>query len=136
MESFVVYSDEIEGRFDPFYLRNWSIIEKPKIDFDLVPLGELLKEPIQYGANETAIDGNPDTDIRYIRITDIDEFGNLKDDAWKTTKNVEGRYILQEDDILFARSGATAGKCFIYKKEYSKSIFGGYLIRFKFGIFL
>jgi len=40
--------------------------------------------------------------------------------------------LLIENDILFARSGATAGKCFIYKKEYGKAIYAGYLIRFKF----
>ena len=132
MECFTVYADEIEGRIDPLYLKNKTIIEEPKTRFALVKLGRLLKSKVQYGANEIAIDGKPRQDIRYIRITDIDEFGNLRSDEWKTAQNIEEKYLLNEGDILFARSGATAGKCFLYKNEYGKSIFAGYLIRFIF----
>ena len=134
MECFTVYADEIEGRIDPLYLKNKTIIEEPKTGFALVKLGRLLKSKVQYGANEIAIDGKPRQDIRYIRITDIDEFGNLRSDEWKTAQIIEKKYLLNEGDILFARSGATAGKCFLYKNEYGKSIFAGYLIRFIFDI--
>ena len=85
-----------------------------------------------YGANETAIDGDPQTDVRYIRITDIDADGNLQNQDWKTAKKVDEKYSLDENDILFARSGATAGKTFIYKREYGRAIFAGYMIRFRF----
>ena len=132
MECFTIYADEIEGRIDPLYLKNKAIIEDPKTKFTLVKLGGLLKSKVQYGANEIAIDGKPRQDIRYIRITDIDEFGNLRSDEWKTAQNIEEKYLLNEGDILFARTGATAGKCFLYKNEYGKSIFAGYLIRFIF----
>jgi len=131
MKCFTVYADEIEGRIDPLYLKNISIIKNPKTLFKLVPLGDLLKDKVQYGANERAIEGNPEEDIRYIRITDIDEYGNLKKDEWKTAERADNKYLLQENDILFARSGATAGKVFIYKKEFEKAIYAGYLIRFK-----
>lgn len=132
MECFKVHADEIEGRIDPLYLKNKFILEDLQPQFKLVRLGSLLKCKVQYGANESAIDGNPKEDVRYIRITDIDEFGNLKNDDWKTSQNIEKKYELNESDILFARSGATAGKCFFYKNEYDKSIFAGYLIRFVF----
>ena len=85
-----------------------------------------------YGANEVAIDGDPQMDVRYIRITDIDADGNLQNEGWKTAKRVDEKYALDENDILFARSGATAGKAFIYKREYGKAIFAGYMIRFRF----
>ena len=85
-----------------------------------------------YGANEMAIDGDPQTEVRYIRITDIDAHGNLQNEDWKTAKRVDQKYALDENDILFARSGATAGKAFIYKREYGKAIFAGYMIRFRF----
>ena len=128
--SFAVGRGEIEQRLDPFYLRNISYVKNFKTKYTLAPLGHLLKEKPQYGANEIAIDGDPEKDIRYIRITDIDQFGNLKKDDWKTAKNIDERYLLEENDILFARSGATAGKTFLYKKEFGKAIFAGYLIRF------
>ena len=84
-----------------------------------------------YGANEIAVDGDPQTDVRYIRITDIDDHGNLQDEGWKTVKKVEKKYALHRNDLLFARSG-TVGKTFIYKREDSEAIFAGYLIRFRF----
>ena len=85
-----------------------------------------------YGANEIAVDGDPQTDVRYIRITDIDDHGNLRDEDWKTAQKVDGKYALDRNDLLFARSGATAGKPFIHKREDGEAIFAGYLIRFRF----
>lgn len=131
MEYFTVYFNDIEGRLDPHYLRTIFSVKNIKTKYPLVALGDLLKEKPQYGANERAVDGDSNTDIRYIRITDVDEFGNLKNDDWKTTKNIDKKYLLEENDILFARSGATAGKTFIYRNEFGKAIFAGYLIRFK-----
>lgn len=68
--------------------------------------------------------------MRYIRITDIDENGDLKHD-WKTAQNIDSRFLLEENDVLFARSGATVGKTFLYRKEHGKAIFAGYMIRFR-----
>jgi type I restriction-modification system DNA methylase subunit/restriction endonuclease S subunit len=97
--------------------------------WDLVKLGSVCEEP-QYGANEKAIEGNPLTDFRYIRITDIDYNGNLNND-FKTCENIEIQYILEEGDFLFARSGATVGKTFLFKSKFGKALFAGYLIRFR-----
>lgn len=97
----------------------------------LASLGSLTVREPEYGANESAKDGNPQIDYRYIRITDINDAGYLNQD-WKTAEYVDNKYILSEGDILFARSGATAGKTFYYKQEYGKAIFAGYLIRFTF----
>ncbi len=85
-----------------------------------------------YGANEIAIDGDPQKDVRYIRITDIDDHGNLHNEDWKTVKKIDEKYMLEGNDLLFARSGATAGKTFIHKREHGRAIFAGYLIRFRF----
>ena len=84
-----------------------------------------------YGANEIAVDGDPRTDVRYVRITDIDDHGYLREDGWKTAKKVEKKYALDRNDLLFARTG-TVGKTFIHKREDSEAIFAGYLIRFRF----
>lgn len=40
--------------------------------------------------------------------------------------------MLENEDILFARSGATVGKTYIHSKEIGKAIFAGYCIRFRF----
>ena len=129
---FVVYAGEIEGRIDPVYMRNISKIRSLKTPYPLTPLGKLLIEKPQYGANERAVDGNSETDVRYIRITDIDDYGNLLDD-WKTAEAIHSRYLLEEDDVLFARSGSV-GRAFVYKNKLGKAIFASYLIRFKFDL--
>lgn len=108
-----------------------EIVSKANELFSKYPtqkLGLFCENPT-YGANESAIAGNPETGYRYIRITDINENGNLNHD-WKTAEKVEEKYILNEGDFLFARSGATAGKTFLYKQEYGKALYAGYLIKF------
>lgn len=86
--------------------------------------------PPVYGANEKATRGNRDEDYRYIRITDIDNDGNLLND-WKTAAHVQEQYILKNGDFLFARSGATAGKVFCYDSDkHGKALYAGYLIKF------
>jgi len=92
-------------------------------------LGFLCENPV-YGANEKAIHGDPSTDYRYIRITDIDDNGCLNSD-WQTSENIEEKYVLKDGDFLFARSGATAGKTFLYKSSFGKAIYAGYLIKFE-----
>ena len=43
----------------------------------------LVSEPFKYGANEVAELDNP-TLPRYIRITDVNENGQLRDDTFKS----------------------------------------------------
>lgn len=89
-----------------------------------------LKSPLMYGANE-APDNSDLSDPRYIRITDIDDNGYLKDDTFCTLcLNTAEPYLLDKGDILFARSGATVGKTYIHRTE-DKACFAGYLIKAK-----
>lgn len=90
----------------------------------------LLDYPMQYGANESG-DKLTEDSVRYIRITDITADGNLKDDdnnQYLPMPAAEG-YILKDKDVLFARSGGTVGKSFLYREEYGTSAFAGYLIK-------
>jgi len=41
-------------------------------------------------------------------------------------------FELEHDDLLFARSGATAGKAFRFTSDMGPACFAGYLIRFRF----
>lgn len=100
-------------------------------NYKLIRFKFLLKEKLQYGANSSGIEFNSDLP-RYIRITDIKDSKTLYDENKLSLSEVDAKdYILDDNDILFARSGATSGKCFIYKKEIGKATFAGYLIRAK-----
>lgn len=117
------------GRFDPNYASKIGFIQNQKWKYPKTIFKDLLFKSPQYGANEEAKNGNPKKDIRYIRITDIDDFGNLKNQNWKTANKVEEQYLLEFNDILFARSGSV-GRCYIHKDSDKPAIFAGYLIRF------
>ena len=94
-------------------------------------LKHLTQEPLAYGANEAALEDNLDWP-RFVRITDINEEGMLRSETFRSLlPEIAEPYLLEEGDILFARSGATVGKTFIYRPEWGKACFAGYLIRFR-----
>ena len=92
---------------------------------------ELINGSPMYGANVKAI--KVESDVRYIRITDINEDGTLNEDIVSAEK-VEEKYLLKENDFLIARSGNTVGKTFLYKKENGKAIFAGYLVKYNLNL--
>ena len=104
--------------------------EIPK-NWTLYRLKHLLQSPMQYGANATGLEYDK-TMPRYVRITDIDSNGNLKDVGKQSLSwDVAEPYLLEDGDLLLARSGGTVGKAFLYKKSYGTCAFAGYLIRAK-----
>jgi len=92
-------------------------------------LKRLLCEPLTYGLNEAA--ELEDRDLpRYLRITDFDDDGTLRDDTFRSLPlEVARDALLQPDDVLFARSGATVGKTFMFRDYSGEACFAGYLIR-------
>ncbi|WP_271950289.1 restriction endonuclease subunit S [Microcystis aeruginosa] len=89
----------------------------------------LITESLKYGANESAQLEDKDCP-RFIRITDITEDGLLKEDTFRSLpKDIAKPFILKTGDILFARSGATFGKSFMYREQWGIACHAGYLIR-------
>jgi len=83
-----------------------------------------------YGANAPALPYKAG-DIRYIRITDIDDYGHLiSDDQASLDETIAQNYLLKDNDILFARTGDTVGKSLLYKSYMGRAAYAGYLIRF------
>ena len=77
-------------------------------------LKRVLSEPLKYGATEAGDESDPDYP-RYIRITDFDNEGNLREDTFVSLpEEIAQDYYLTEGDVLFARSGATVGKTFLF----------------------
>lgn len=82
---------------------------------------------LEYGYTDTA---KNEGDFRFIRITDINEFGKLSSSEPKYIGGTEvpDKYILQNDDILVARTGATYGKTLIWDSG-EPAVFASFLIR-------
>lgn len=93
-------------------------------------LNDISMKKGEYGSGESAVEYKENYP-RYIRITDIDDNGKLNNSKM-TVNNLDEyeKYKLNDGDILFARTGATVGKTFLYKEVYGKCLFAGYLIRF------
>lgn len=108
-------------------VENW----KPNIDiqnnWEIEELGNLAT--LEYGLSSPAQEVGK---YRFIRITDINEFGLLKetDPKYVDIYDSESGYILEKGDVLVARTGATYGKCLYFDSEVP-SVFAGYLIRVK-----
>ena len=96
-------------------------------DWSAVRLGDLTESTL-YGANESAEDYDPDKP-RYIRIKDIDERGHLKETemASLSADKAEG-YLLEEGDMLFARSGSP-GRTYLHRDDNGEYCYGGYSIK-------
>ncbi|MDR2126201.1 MAG: restriction endonuclease subunit S [Prevotellaceae bacterium] len=130
-ENNINISAMLHGRFDfAINLYNQTINH---FRFPTYKLSDLLLTNPQYGANESGIERKSCAEPRYIRITDIDEFGILNSAIGVTAANIEEKYFLENNDIIIARSGATVGKSYIHKKDKFDYIcfFAGYMIRFK-----
>lgn len=95
-------------------------------DFDKRRLKTVLKEPLLYGINSS---GSEMGKIRFIRITDIDKGGNLKNKNEQYIDECDNKYLLNKGDILLARSGATVGKAYLHINDENIMAFAGYLIR-------
>lgn len=121
----------------------WKILMNsfkiPKIRFmnfndkwKYIILGE-ISNSIEYGLNAAAkaFDGIH----KYLRITDIDDSSRLfltdklsSPDVNFTEEDYEN-YKLQKNDLLFARTGASVGKTYLYRESDGEVYYAGFLIR-------
>ena len=95
-------------------------------------LGDVANN-FEYGLNASAkeFDGKN----KYIRITDIDDESRmfLSDDITSpdTDLTLADKYKLETGDILFARTGASVGKTYLYREKDGLVYYAGFLIRAK-----
>ena len=121
----------------------WKILMNsfkiPKIRFmnfndkwKYIILGE-ISNSIEYGLNASAKDF--DGIHKYLRITDIDDSSRLfltdklsSPDVNFSEEDYEN-YKLQKNDLLFARTGASVGKTYLYRESDGEVYYAGFLIR-------
>lgn len=97
-----------------------------------IPLKELcIKDEIgKYGIPASA-ENFDENKIRYLRITDIDDYGNLLSNDKKSVSSDDiEKYILEEGDIVFARTGNSTGRTYYHENKNGNLAFAGFLIKY------
>ena len=93
----------------------------------------VIADSFEYGLNAAAKEY--DGKHKYIRITDIDDDSREFSTEDITSPDVEydtaDNYILKKGDLLFARTGASVGKTYLYREKDGLVYFAGFLIRAK-----
>lgn len=100
-------------------------------EWENVKLGNCLLQTPDYGLNAPAVPYSESLPT-YLRITDITDNGKF-DKSHLASVNAEltSENSLQEGDIVVARTGASVGKVYKYRKEDGLLIFAGFLIRLR-----
>lgn len=92
------------------------------------PLGLLLRRPPRYGINAAAVPqalGVP----TYIRITDIDDSGRFAPDPKVGVAHPKASdYRMGDGELVFARTGASVGKSYLYDSRDGELVYAGFLI--------
>ena len=100
-------------------------------EWKFVELGRLLKASPDYGVSAAAVPydaGLP----KYLRITDISEDGTYLEESKVSVDIVPtAENYLDEGDIAIARTGASVGKSYRYRRHDGKLVFAGFLIRLR-----
>lgn len=92
-------------------------------------LGDFLLELPRYGINAPAVPFLEELPT-YIRITDISENGCfLPNPKVSVNHGAINDFYLNIGDLVFARTGASVGKCYKYKEKDGKLVFAGFLIK-------
>ena len=128
----VIFKGEDNLHYEKFQDGNVKCIED-EIPFE-VPEGwswarlGSITDVIQYGLSNSA---ESTGDYRLLRITDIqDGCVNWESVPFTNTDEPE-KYLLHENDIVFARTGATVGKSFLITDLPYISVYASYLIRIR-----
>ena len=85
-------------------------------DWEEKKLGDVC-DTLTYGMNAAAV--KFDGENKYIRITDIDDESHCykNDELVSPDGELDNKYLVCENDILLARTGASVGKSYLYNKE-------------------
>lgn len=98
-------------------------------DWEVCMLRKCLSAQPDYGINAPAVTFS-DRLPTYVRITDITEEGKFSSEKPVSVKRADtNAYYLRDGDIVFARTGASVGKSYLYNTNDGKFVFAGFLIR-------
>lgn len=93
-------------------------------------LGDLSLGKGSYGIGAAAVPYSPVLHT-YLRITDINDDGTLNKAGLMSVNDDNAEdYILQPNDIVFARTGNSTGRTYFYNSSDGELVYAGFLIKF------
>ena len=94
-------------------------------------LKELSKGRGEYGIGAPAVPFDKEK-YTYLRITDINDDGTLNTSGMMSVDADDAEeYILEKNDIVFARTGNSTGRSYFYDGRDGELVYAGFLIRFR-----
>lgn len=103
-------------------------------EWKVITLGNISINKGEYGIGASAskfIKGKP----RYLRITDIGDACTLLFNDIKGLNDSEyEKYLLNVGDVVFARTGNTTGKAYVYEEKHGELVYAGFLIKFSINL--
>ncbi len=93
-----------------------------------VNLGEIILGKPTYGSGARKV--TYDNKVRYVRITDITDDGELRSNDSVSPSLIEPDLFLKPGDLLIARSGSV-GRTYMHGNQQGNYQYAGYLIRFR-----
>ncbi len=126
----------LKAAFEGKLTETWRAVDQAKIE----PTGDLpngwiwvtvekIAQKIHYGYTESAT--NDPIGPKFLRITDIQNNSVNWDSVpyCQIDEIKQQQYLLKENDLVFARTGATVGKSFLIQGSIPDAVFASYLIR-------
>ena len=99
-------------------------------EWKIYTLEEICTGKGTYGIGASAVTYDS-SKYTYLRITDINDDGTLNKGELKSVDDEEAyKYILQKNDIVFARTGNSTGRSYFYDGTDGELVYAGFLIKF------
>ena len=99
-------------------------------DFKTYKLEELTIGKGEYGIGASAVPFDS-SKYTYLRITDINDDGTLNKQSLMSVDDINAcNYILNKNDIVFARTGNSTGRSYFYDGSDGVLVYAGFLIKF------
>ena len=101
------------------------------MEINVVTLSEISKDGKgNYGIGASAVEFSDDL-YTYLRITDIKDDGTIDKSGLKSVNDPQAeKYLLEPNDIVFARTGGSTGRNYFYDGSDGEFVYAGFLIKF------
>ena len=119
-------ANESEGPLQRYIRTEAGVVPE---DWPVQSLRSCLRSPPRYGINAAAVPFD-DSLPTYLRITDIGKGNQFRPLPRVSVRHQNVRtYFLSKGDLVFARTGASVGKSYLYDPKDGLLVFAGFLIR-------